>query len=383
VLRWRRRAEVGLIVGFACLLAAPMIARPGKVAGSVIDLSTGHPPRLRPFAEISRLAETKILPTKQLVSGYNQVCWALFSQPSRSVVRGRDGWFFYDADAADDGWGMSDYQGQAQPSSALIEDWRQEAIARHSAFSSLGIEYLLILAPDKQVIYPEYLPSYLPVHPSARMRIDAFVDGVGDAFSPPVADLRASLLAAKGHEAEPLYLRTDTHWNPLGAWHGYAALRKASPRLMAAPFVDVSSWTIREEQYSGDLLHLVQMDDRFHESLATLIPDRDYPAVMVDGGRRLIVTGTPLAASVAPLWKAALTGGCTTRVADPHLPTAVIFTDSFGMAMAPFLAQDFREALFIKGPLDFPLVRRKHPDLVLQLRVQRYLDKAMEPMAVQ
>ena len=77
---------------------------------------------------------------------------ALGVSPSASVIKGRDGWLFY----ADDG-AMEDYAEAPPFTGAELEVWRHTLQDISDWLRGQGIAYLFVIAPDKHVIYPEYM----------------------------------------------------------------------------------------------------------------------------------------------------------------------------------------------------------------------------------
>lgn len=70
----------------------------------------------------------------------------------------------------------------------------------------------IIVGPNKGSIYPEKMPQWArSVAPNA---MDTLFSGPG---ASNYVDVRAALLAEKEKSAWPLYYKTDTHWNFLGA----------------------------------------------------------------------------------------------------------------------------------------------------------------------
>ncbi len=79
--------------------------------------------------------------------------------------------------------------------------------------------YQVMLAPDKDTIYPEFLPDW--AQPAANSATDALLANVSREI---YLDTRPALRAAKSQFSEPLYYKTDSHWNQLGSWVAFHAL---------------------------------------------------------------------------------------------------------------------------------------------------------------
>jgi peptidoglycan/LPS O-acetylase OafA/YrhL len=91
------------------------------------------------------------------------------------------------------------------------------------AGAKFGTKTILIVGPNKESIYPEYLPSELT--PSETKYSSFFLGRLRKVPSLVVYDPTNNLLAAKESEGL-LYWKTDTHWNNKGAYLAYAGLLK-------------------------------------------------------------------------------------------------------------------------------------------------------------
>lgn len=151
-----------------------------------------------------------------LVGVHHLVLASVFhTSPVPQVVLGKGQWLFLsNADAK--AWTVTG----ADASSAL----RTQAIVtgieqRISAAAREGIEYALVVVPDKQTLYAQFLP-FPP--PAARSRLDDVLAHLSAEARLHVLDLRAPLREAM--QSDEVYYRTDTHWNVLGAWVGYVEI---------------------------------------------------------------------------------------------------------------------------------------------------------------
>ena len=88
--------------------------------------------------------------------------------PSKAVIKGRDGWLFY----ADDG-AMADYAAAPPFTGAELERWRHTLQDTSDWLRAQGITYVFVIAPDKHVIYHEYMPE--TIRRTSISRIDELV----------------------------------------------------------------------------------------------------------------------------------------------------------------------------------------------------------------
>jgi hypothetical protein len=276
---------------------------------------------------------------------------ALGVSPSASVIKGRDGWLFY----ADDG-AMEDYAEALPFTGAELELWRHTLQDTSDWLRAQGIVYLFVIPPDKHVIYPEYMPD--TIRRAAISRIDQLVSDLRQHSTVRVVDLRPALLAAKGRER--LYHRTDTHWNDRGAFVGYQgivdALTEEIPGLQSA---SRSAFESRVVPSAGlDLAGMLGLTDVLREDDLVLVPRRPATARILEPqhpNRRLtharIVTEAPNSG-----------------------PRAVVFMDSFGPALVPFLSEDFSRVVYLwQDNVDPQVVHQERPQVVIQEWVGRAL----------
>jgi hypothetical protein len=273
--------------------------------------------------------------------------------PSSSVLAGGDGWFFY----ADDG-ARDDYTNEKPLPPVEVNLWRENLVRAQHWLRGRGIAYVFTIAPDKHVIYPEHVPrSIRRIQPVSRT--DQVLQSVADTAVTAI-DLRPSLQEAKAHER--LYFQTDSHWNDRGAYVAYRQIIDAvRQQLPCTP----PAWApeefdrVEEPIVGQDLARMLGLRDALRETDLRLIPKRPRQARVVE---------PPGQQPMAEL------GRLVTEVADPHLPRAVIFRDSFASRLVPFLSEHFSRAVYLwQNDLDADIVLKEHPDVVIQEIVGRHL----------
>jgi hypothetical protein len=271
--------------------------------------------------------------------------------PSTSVIKGRDGWLFY----ADDG-AMDDYAEAPPFTGAELEQWRHTLQDTSDWLRAHGIAYVFVIAPDKHVIYHEYMPE--TIRPAAISRIDQLVSELRQHSTVRVVDLRPALFEAKARER--LYHRTDTHWNDRGAFVGYQsiieALAEEFPTLRSSAR---SVFEPRAAQSAGlDLAGMLGLTEVLSEEDLVLIPKRPVTA-------RIIEPQHP---------NRRLTHGRIVTEAPNRGPRVVMFMDSFGPGLVPFLSEDFSRVVYLwQDNVDLEVIRQESPQVVIQEWVGRAL----------
>jgi alginate O-acetyltransferase complex protein AlgJ len=197
--------------------------------------------------------------------------------PSSAVIKGRDGWLFYGDDS-----GADDYVNRQPLSPVEVSAWRDAVTHAREWLERRHIAYVFTIAPDKHLIYPEFMPASIQ-RVGAMSRMDQVYAALSDT-SVVTVDSRRALLEAKARER--IYYVTDTHWNERGALVAYQAIIEAVRRQ--APSVP-PAWTrsdfdaTHEEIAGKDLAGMLGMKDVLHETDLRLIPHRARRARVIGG----------------------------------------------------------------------------------------------------
>lgn len=276
--------------------------------------------------------------------------WVTVGPALDLVLIGREGWLYYTGDRS-----IEDYQGLEQLSPLALERIDANLNRVRAQLEGQGIAFQIAIAPDKQTIYPEYLPEEIQkLQPGTRLdQILAYNQLHAGA---PMLDLRAEMQLRK--QTEVIYYRTDSHWNNLGAYYAYAQIMQTLtlkfPALEPRP---LSDYTITKRQVSGlELAYLIWKQNELTDEMVTLSPLFERRAEPAD---------VPFLPQNSMLTFAR-------QVDDPSLPTAVIFRDSFGTNLVPFFEEHFRRVVFVwSSRVDLELVAYEQPDIVILEVVER------------
>lgn len=273
---------------------------------------------------------------------------------SSSVLEGKDGWLFLGENGT-----IEDYRGLLPFTPAQLERWRQVLESRRDWLARQGIHYLFVVCPDKHSIYGEYMPDRVN-RVRTQTRLDQFMEFMREHSQVEILDLRPALLELKKRHL--CYQPQDTHWNGVGAFVGYQQivqrLRTWFPELHALEMSDCEIY--RQENLRTDLARL-----QGKESITTVM-DGLRPI----GGFRAQLQQDPNDRDDTMFELAHSTRG------DAPLGRLLMSHDSFTNLLRPFLAEHFREALYIWSRNDQFLaqaVRDYHPDVVIEEIVERRL----------
>ena len=117
---------------------------------------------------------------------------------------------------------MSDYDGTAQITPNRLATLMDNMKIRNDWVESVGKKMYIVIVPNKNSVYNDYMPDGYPM--GSYRRMDQVVNGLRER-GVNVIDGRDALLAAKAaNPARCLYYKTDTHWNCHGAFEVYKDL---------------------------------------------------------------------------------------------------------------------------------------------------------------
>ncbi len=279
------------------------------------------------------------------------------SSPNVDVMVGRHGWLFFTGDRS-----IPYVEGREPFSESALEKWRRALRQRNEWLGRRGIRYLVVFAPGSASIYPEHLPRW--VRPSSHgTRLDQLMGAMKSCPEVAILDLRPVLL--RGKLQGPVYSRTDTHWNMLGAWAACDGIvGRLTPWFAEVQAAPLSSYTLDwTRSQGGDLAVMAGIQGMVSEERPTLAPKEGWRQRTVKSDAYARAGGPPR----GPVPE-------ITECDRGRVPRVVFFGDSFGMALKPFLSEYFGRAAYLwLQDLDPSVVEREKPDLVIQEYAERLL----------
>jgi hypothetical protein len=265
------------------------------------------------------------------------------------VVIGKQGWLYY----RDHPWAGAQLGTQPFTKTELIR-WQRLLETRDQWLRSRGARYVFVLAPDKHTIYPEFLPARLRFT-GVPSRTDQLLAWMRAHSRVRILDLRGAVLRAKGQGT--VFLKTDTHWNDLGAYAGYrelmAGLKDWYPEVSPQPregLREQRSWV-----KGGNLARLLGLGFMLHDEPTDLVPTT--PRRARDEQGRPVTPELLREPGSSEVFHSP--GGV--------IPRAMVVHDSFAWRMAPFLAEHFGRSVFDWSyKIDHSRVEQERPNLVIE-----------------
>lgn len=267
----------------------------------------------------------------------------LHTSIAEDVLLGKDGWLYF-------GGTLDDYTGWSP-----MKDWEIAAAARNLALMSEYCEsrraaFLFTAAPNKNSLYPQHMPD-LPVF-SREKNAEALADALAEEG---VACL--DLFAAFRAQEETLYFAQDSHWNSRGAALAADRINAALGRTSVyfeGPFRPA-------EDHRGDLYAMLSPAGNRLES------DPHY------AGTLHFDYETPVRSE----------NDLNIRTAGGGTGSLLMFRDSFGNLLYPYLAGSFARAQFSRTPAyRLDQIAAREADCVVVELVERNLRWLIENIPV-
>jgi hypothetical protein len=292
---------------------------------------------------------------RRLVHANNHWKRQLFhTPPTSNVVIGRDGWLYFG-----EGRMLDHYTGIERFTQPDLDAWQKLLEQRRDWLVRRGCQFAFVIAPDKQSVYPEHLPAWLECGDKPG-KMEQFFTHMSTHSTVHVVDLRPALLAAKS--TAPVYLKTDTHWNKLGAFVAYEHLvGELSHEIPGIKPLPLTAFACKQIPYRpGDLAELLGdaagNETQYFEftplpplTLIDPVPAPDLLPKHWNKGTRPTVTTNPAGAG-----------------------TVVVFQDSFVRHWRPLVAHHFRRVIYIPECVFEPdVLEREKPELVIHEMVER------------
>lgn len=275
----------------------------------------------------------------ELVTG-NALLHGRFLETSTAdgVIQGKNGWLYY-KDSLDD------YLGQDLLSDRSLFNIAHMLSMTQQALEEKGVNFLFTIAPNKNSLYGDNMPYYDKLKVSDQTNRENLEDWL-KTEKVAYADLYQALM----EEDEVLYHARDSHWNNKGAALAADVLMDALGKDHDS--YEGESYTVRRD-YTGDL-------DTMLYPLASTADDEIY------------YDKEPTYATVEEIQSNF----------DPRITTVnpvkegslVMYRDSFGNALLPYMADAYANAYFSRGiPYQLMDVETHSADTVIIERAERFL----------
>ena len=262
---------------------------------------------------------------------------ALGISNTSQVVVGAHGWIYYAGT-------LGDYDGSATLSERELDNIAYNLSLVQAFCSDRGAQFVLAIAPNKNTIYPEYMP-YTHIgtaEPHSIELLYPYLDEYGVTYADLVGALRASKDAG-----ELVYFLRDSHWNDVGALSAYHAILNAVGLI--------------HKSYANRGFTTATHDGDIDAMLFPVVAEPEEVSVLEGGYDFEFVDTDDVTADLI-------------ETKSSGAGTLLMYRDSFGNNLIQPMAENFERAVFTKLiPYDLGKIDEVKPDLVVIERAERHL----------
>lgn len=263
------------------------------------------------------------------------------TSPVEKVILGQDDWLFYNET-------LADFTGEDLLTDREVYNIVHNLKLMQWSVQTQGASFMVTICPDKNSIYPEKMDKkYLQ---GEKKNLELFAEAMAE-NNIPYADISSELQLKKG---KMIYYQRDSHWNQTGALYGYN-------QLMTSLGLEPKSYSPSGmSKHKGDLDEML-LPKAWHEEKEDDYSDNfQYSSNTDDYMKNFIHT-----------------------VNEQGQGTLLMFRDSFGTNIIPYLADTWGQAYFSRlVPYNFVQLQELKPDTVIIERVERRIRSFEESAAI-
>ncbi len=274
--------------------------------------------------------------------------YVFYSQP-KEVIFGKNGWMFFQS-----GNIIERHRGILKLTDKQIETFLNIQKERKEWFLSQGIEYFLVIAPNKESIYPEYLPKWATKVDEKdldnlirKLKFEAKINVIDASF---LINLKSKY---------PMYLPSESHWTDIAAFFVYQELMNEIKKKIAnfpSPFKFEDMKIIPDYRNGGDLAIYLGLLEKMYISnpLVRLKDEKNFKIVLSNGRDHTYLNNT---------------------YKDFNI---VVFADSFGGNWTHYMPEHFNIVRWSQTyGVDIEDIENYKPKIVISQYAERQLYGAM------
>lgn len=222
---WEKITVAAMVAAMAFpVLCAPVLSQRPFVNIENRTMNTEFPAfTAQGYAEYPGKVEAFVVDTipfrGEIIQGHSVILYGAFhTSPADDVLLGRDGWLFYNTAPL-----IDNYSGTNLPPQEELDRMYTNFTGLQNYLEGKGIRLYVAVAPEKQTVYPEYMPDGIP---RADVSVAQYIgDFITRNMDIDYVHLKDVLLDAKTDDAY-LYYTADTHWCGLGAYVAFDEMMK-------------------------------------------------------------------------------------------------------------------------------------------------------------
>ena len=280
------------------------------------------------------------------------------TSPEDDVIVGKNGWLFYAST-------LDDYLGDNLSTNRELFAMAENVKLMQNYAESKGAKFVFTIAPNKNSLYPEYMPSQyqnrIVQDASDARRLEAFLEQ---------NEVSYVNLFSIIHSADNIYyLKGDSHWNKVGAIKGYNAILDKAEKAhddysgVKAEYVMGAA--------AGDLHGMIYPKKPITEADFVYDKDYTYSYAYCDNKK----SGKPIHELVSEKAENEdVTYNEIITRSDNGEGALLMYRDSFGNALIDLFSEEFEKSYFTKlEPYDLSDVDYIGADTVVLEKVERHI----------
>ncbi|MDR2746351.1 MAG: hypothetical protein LBB77_02795, partial [Treponema sp.] len=282
-----------------------------------------------------------------LVNNFNRSSKKIIGQ----VIVGKNEWLFFSK--PDNGNNIGDFFKANLFTDAEMKSFVENIRQRFEWCNKNNIEFIFLIAPNKHNVYPEYYPF---IRPNGITRTEQIIAALPAELKDTVIYPLDYIIMNKTNSEIPLYFETDTHWNTAGAYYAFQILSGRFKQLFpGVDFQEIQFITDVSYDSSGDIGNMLNLAGYWKRTIPDMRPAAGWGAYY-------------------QYIKNEGTNGIITKNNDQSLPKAIIFRDSFFVALEPFVSTQFSSVEYNWREFnesDTNYILENKPDIIIWEVVER------------
>jgi hypothetical protein len=172
------------------------------------------------------------------------------------VIIGKDNWLFFN-------YGLGSNKSKITELVSLWDSFSNKSRVRFEELDKYGISYVEIIAPNKNSLYPEYLPKQT----SSNYYSDILQKIIESKVPYRINLYDVFKGVMKSDASKTVYYKTDTHWNRYGAYYVYREImKKLYDEKGQIQYLKESDLEFKNVPSNGyDLAKMLELDDYFRD----------------------------------------------------------------------------------------------------------------------
>ena len=210
-----------------------------------------------------------------IIQKYSWIEYNVFKSsilPTNTSI-GKNGWLFYEGYDT-----RKVVSGQQKLSKTQLKEIYDGIVAKYNKLKSLGKEYIVYIAPEKQMIYPEYDK----LNAQEKTCIDQLVEYLIKNNCPATIMYGRDYLIANKDKGQ-LYFKYDTHWNELGSYYGYVDVMNHIIDMFPKKNITIAeNYETTTYKTSGDLARTLFLTEYLTEQSPKISHNIEYTYEQID-----------------------------------------------------------------------------------------------------